>query len=250
MARPLISVPPMNVRVTRNTKEPLHAVVFDMDGVIIDSHPAHRKAWRMFFQSMGREVTDSELDFVLDGRKRAEILRHFLGDLSDSELEEQGSRKDQFFQDLGPEVKPIPGIVDFLADLQQKKIAIAIATSASESRARSTLKRLGLIHHFRTIVTGEDVAKGKPDPSIYRVTCMRLCLEPPNVLAIEDAVSGVQAANGAGVRCVGVSGHEAPEELVAAGAECVIDNFIGASKIKLELLLQNSIAKPIVTSAH
>ncbi len=222
-----------------NGNPALRGVVFDMDGVIIDSHPAHRKAWRKFLQSMGREVTDEELDFILDGRKRSEILRHFLGNLSEAELEAKGKCKDQFFQDLELEVKPIRGVIEFLRSLRSRKIAIGLATSASESRARSTLERLGVADLFGVIITGGDVPNGKPDPAIYRMTCERLNLMPEDVIAIEDAVSGVRAAKGAGLRCVGVCGHEAPDELIAAGADCIIEDFHGVSKAKLELVMHN-----------
>lgn len=240
MARTVVSEKPV-FQPSQNTngRAAFSAVVFDMDGVIIDSHPAHRKAWRKFLHSMGREVSDGELDFILDGRKRSEILRHFLGNLSEAELEAKGKCKDQFFQDLELEVKPIRGVIEFLNSLRSRNIAIALATSASESRARSTLARLGLTDLFEAIITGGDVPKGKPDPAIYRITCERLYLEPKNVLAIEDAVSGVRAAKGAGLRCVGVSGHEAPDELIAAGADCVIKDFHGASKAKLEQVMHN-----------
>src|SRR5579872_2761127 len=92
----------------------LRGVIFDMDGVIVDSHPAHRKAWRQFLQSLGRDVSDSELDFILDGRKRRDILSHFLGQVSEAELVEYGRRKDEFFQQSAPDVKPIPGVTEFL----------------------------------------------------------------------------------------------------------------------------------------
>jgi beta-phosphoglucomutase len=222
----------------------LQAVIFDMDGVLIDSHPAHRKAWRKFLHSMGRDVTNHELDFILDGRKRAEILRYFLGEISDAQLEEHGKRKDDFFQDLEMEVKPIPGVVSFLAGLRRRKIATAVATSASESRARSTLARLHLTHHFQAVITGGDVAKGKPDPAIYSLACQRLKVAPKNALAIEDAVSGIRAAKEAGLRCVGVSIHQLVEDLMAAGADCVIGNFLGDAKAKLEVILQGSAADP------
>lgn len=218
----------------------LQAVIFDMDGVIIDSHPAHRKAWRQFLHSLGRDATNHELDFILDGRKRAEILRYFLGEISDAQLEEHGRRKDDFFHDLEMEVKPIPGVVSFLDDLQKRKIATAVATSASESRARSTLERLHLTHHFQAVITGGDVAKGKPDPAIYSLACHGLNIRPQNALAIEDAVSGIRAARAAGLRCVGVSIHQSAADLIAAGADCVIHNFLGDAKVKLEVFLQRS----------
>jgi beta-phosphoglucomutase len=223
----------------------LQAVIFDMDGVIIDSHPAHRKAWRQFLHSLGRDATNHELDFILDGRKRAEILRYFLGEMSDAQLEEHGKRKDDFFHDLEIEVKPIPGVVSFLDGLQKRKIATAVATSASASRARSTLERLHLTHHFQAVITGGDVARGKPDPAIYSLACQRLGIRPQNALAIEDAVSGIRAARGAGLCCVGVSIHQSAADLIAAGADCVIDNFLSDAQAKLEVFLQRSAAEAL-----
>ncbi|PYX62323.1 MAG: hypothetical protein DMG73_00275, partial [Acidobacteria bacterium] len=84
----------------------MQSVIFDMDGVIIDSHPAHRKAWKDFLQTFGKEVSESELSFILDGRKRRDILRHFLGDVSEQELVEYGKKKDGFFQQVSLEVNP------------------------------------------------------------------------------------------------------------------------------------------------
>src|ERR1700722_13758834 len=113
----------------KGRKAYLQAVIFDMDGVIVDSHPAHRKAWRKFLRTLGREVSDPELNFILDGRKRADILRHFLGELSEAEIADYGRRKDEFFQNSSFEVKPLPGLIEFLHQLNGARIATAIATS-------------------------------------------------------------------------------------------------------------------------
>jgi beta-phosphoglucomutase-like phosphatase (HAD superfamily) len=72
----------------------LKAVIFDLDGVIVDSHPAHQRAWRMFFQSLGKSVSDQELLFVLEGQKREDILRHFLGDPDEQQVKRYGARKE------------------------------------------------------------------------------------------------------------------------------------------------------------
>src|SRR5690242_18377965 len=72
----------------------LKGVIFDMDGVLIDSHPIHKRAWRKFFETLEVEVSDRELDFVLDGRKKEDILRHFLGDLPDCEIKDFGHKKE------------------------------------------------------------------------------------------------------------------------------------------------------------
>ena len=212
----------------------LHGVIFDMDGVLIDSHAVHRKAWRSFIHTLGRAVPESELDFILDGRKRGDILRHFVGDCPNSELEELGRRKDCIFRQMRHQVRPLPGAVRMVRELHGSGIAVALATSASSSRARSTLIELGLLNLFEVVVTGEDVLLGKPDSSIYRLACNRIRFKPQCLLAVEDAISGVRAAVGAGLRCVGVASHETPESLTASGAIHVVRDFESVSADDLE----------------
>ena len=203
----------------------LQAAIFDMDGVLIDSHPVHREAWKNFLQSIGRDLSEEELDFILDGRKRSDILRHFLGDISDAELEKHGQRKDEFFQQIASKIQPVPGVLSLLGKLRAKGVRTAVATSATGIRARSTLTRLRLMRWFGVVITGDDVAEGKPDPAIYQMACVRLGVEPDTAFAIEDAVSGVLAAKRAGLRCVAVSSREFAEKFRAAGADYVIPDF-------------------------
>lgn len=203
----------------------LRGVVFDMDGVIIDSHPAHRMAWKIFLQSVGRETRDEELDFILDGCKRAQILKHFLGDLDPEQIVEYGNRKDELLHKCAYAVRPMPGILDFLDHLSQAGIPSAVATSASRRRAFGTLEELGLSHCFRAIVTGDDVAASKPDPAIYQLAAQRLEESPERLLAVEDAVSGVKSARAAGMRCLGVAHTHRVPLLQAAGADSVISDF-------------------------
>jgi len=221
----------------KNRKSQLRAVIFDMDGVIVDSHPAHRKAWRQFLRTFGREVSDVELDFILDGRKRADILRHFLGELSDVEVLEYGKRKDEFFRHSFSEVNLLPGVTELLDHLSSNGIATAIATSASENRTRSTLDRLRLTDRFSVIVTEGDVVRGKPDPAVYRLACQRLGVEARHALAIEDAASGIRAAKAANLVCIGVADRDRSEMLSSAGADRVMENFIGVSVDRLQDIL-------------
>jgi HAD superfamily hydrolase (TIGR01509 family) len=228
----------------------LRGVIFDMDGVLVDSHAVHRNAWRMFFQTLGCEVPDSELDFILDGRKRGDILRHFLGNCPDPDLEELGRRKDCIFRQMHLEITPVPGVVRLVHALCQGGVALALATSASCSRARSTLIELGLLDCFPVVVTGEDVLLGKPDATIYRMACSRIEIAPCHLLAVEDAVSGIRAAVGAGLGCIGVASHAAPETLIAAGAVHVVSDFESVSVHELEgVLLRCSTASHRVAAA-
>ncbi len=229
----------------KNRNSHLRAVIFDMDGVIVDSHPAHRRAWREFLGTLGRQVSDIELDFILDGRKRADILRHFLGELSEEEILEYGKRKDEFFQNSSFEVKPLPGVIEFLDQLRTERIATAIATSASESRTRSTLERLHFTDYFNVIVSGSDVVRGKPDPSIYCRACELLNVRPDNSLAIEDAASGIQAAKAASLACIGIADRDRFEMLTRAGADDVLENFVGVSLVYLEAILARKSQEPL-----
>jgi beta-phosphoglucomutase len=212
----------------------LRGVVFDMDGVIINSHPAHRLAWKAFLGSLGRETCDEELDFILEGCKRAQILKHFLGELAPDQIAEYGNRKDELLQKNADAVQPMPGIVEFIGHLSKAGIPRAVATSASRRRALGTLEELGLAHCFATIVTGDDVAAGKPDPAIYQVAAERMKQSPEHLLAVEDAASGVKSARAAGMRCLGVADARRAPLLRAAGADPVISDFRSFSFCQLQ----------------
>jgi HAD superfamily hydrolase (TIGR01509 family) len=203
----------------------IRGVVFDMDGVVVDSHPSHRRAWKKFLQSVGRDPTDAELDVILDGQKREEILRRFLGDLSPEKIREYGARKDQMLRELDEPLQPITGVVNFLDSLKQAGVRIGLATSASSKRASATIAELGLTHYFDAIATGDDVTSGKPDPAIYRLAANRLRTSESNLLAIEDAASGVESATSAGMRCVGFASGAKAAALRSAGADPVVSTF-------------------------
>jgi HAD superfamily hydrolase (TIGR01509 family) len=212
-------------------------VVFDMDGVIVDSHPLHRIAWREFLRTLGQSVDEPALDFVLDGRTRKEILLHFLGPLTPAQLADYGRRKDELFRQFDGEVRTIPGVVEFLQHLAGMGMPMALATSATGRRVQGTLHHLGLAKFFRQIVTGDEVGTGKPDPAIYRLAAERL-QEPANsLLAIEDAVSGVKSARAAGLRCMGIASASRADALRAAGADPVFPDFRGLSFAQVAVAL-------------
>jgi HAD superfamily hydrolase (TIGR01509 family) len=205
----------------------IRGIVFDMDGVLIDSHPVHRAAWREFLRSLSVDVNERDLAFILEGGTRTDILRHFLGDLPHIELIEYGRRKDEIFRSLEHEIRTAPGVLAFLRELERLDLARAVATSASEIRTSSTIERMGLGGYFDAVITAADVVVGKPDPMVYQLACERMNVFPGNALAFDDAPAGVLAARSAGLRCVGVSNNGMAQSLLAAGAERVIASFAG-----------------------
>jgi beta-phosphoglucomutase len=212
----------------------LSGVIFDLDGVIVDSHPLHKRAWRAFLASVCRPVSEEDLAFIFDGRSRREILIHFLGELSDSEIEEYGKKKDSFFRQACTALQLVPGSVEFIQKLGQAGLSIAVATSASRKRARWTLQELKIEHYFDAVVCGDDVAQSKPDPAIYRLAATTLSIAPESLFAIEDSVCGVRSARSAGLRCIGIAPEDKADPLLRAGAVQVIPDMRNLSIRDLE----------------
>ena len=209
-------------------------VVFDLDGVIVDSHPMHKQAWRLFLASVGKEVSDSDLEFILEGRRRQEILIHFLGELSDTEIQEYGSKKDEFFRQACSTPEPAAGSIELIRRLEKTGLCIAVATSASRQRARWTLEQLKIADCFEVVVTGDDVAQSKPDPAIYQLAAQRLSVAPESLFAVEDSVCGVRSARSAGLRCLGIGLENNVHPLLQAGAERVFPSLADLSIGDLE----------------
>ncbi len=205
----------------------LSAVIFDMDGVLVDSHPVHERAWRRLLESLGRTMTDQEREFVHDGRKRDDILRHFFGPLPEAELRGYGAIKARFFAEFAGEMQLVKGVHEFVSALCAAGVPLAVASSASRDRAEHILEQFELRRCFTAVVTGDDVANGKPDPAVYQAACGRLQADPSASLVVEDAVSGVQGALAAGMHCLGIADSSRAHLLYEAGARYVVPNFEG-----------------------
>ena len=214
----------------------LKSVIFDLDGVIVDSHPAHMRAWKRFLVSVGRSPTEAELEFVRDGRKKEDILRHFLGDLEKDQIRTYGREKDLLFKEEVGSVSTVAGIRDLLNQLNCAGLPMAVASSGSSERVHYVLDLLGLGNYFATVVTGDEVANGKPDPAIFSKAAEKLQVSPGDSLAFEDSVSGVRAARTAGMKCLGIATPSRSQRLLEAGAHAVLADFLGTSLSQIRKL--------------
>jgi beta-phosphoglucomutase len=205
--------------------ELLAGIIFDFDGVIVDSHPIHMQAWKALFAAMGKLVGDEELSFVTEGAKREEILRCFLGDLTPGQIELYGAEKERLYQARASEVKLVCGVTEFLEQVDAAEVPIAVATSGSRNRVERTLDAFGLLNSFHAIVTAEEVERGKPDPALFRLAAQRLDIAADRILVCEDAVAGVAAAKAAGMKCMAVAANDRRKLLQEAGADLVIEDF-------------------------
>jgi HAD superfamily hydrolase (TIGR01509 family) len=203
----------------------LAGIIFDFDGVIVDSHPVHLQAWKTLFRAMGKAVGDKELAFVVEGAKREEILRRFLGDLTPEQIEHYGAEKEKLYQARASELKLVCGVAEFLGQVEEAGVPIAVATSGSRNRVERTLETFGLLSRFHAIVTAEDVARGKPDPALFHMAASRLRVAADQILVCEDAVAGVTAARAAGMKCLAIAANGRRKLLQEAGADLVVEDF-------------------------
>jgi HAD superfamily hydrolase (TIGR01509 family) len=186
-----------------------------------------------------------ELKFVLEGRKREDILRFFLGELDPEQLARYGRQKEQLFRDDAAEVQTIVGLRDFLEDLRQAEIPLGIASSGSSARIQFLLDHFDLNSYFQAVVTADEVLHGKPDPAVFLKAAAKLQISPHELVAFEDAVSGVKAAIGAGLTCVGIARSEGAPALLHAGACQVVEDFRFLSRSKLLTLPSRGEEQPI-----
>jgi beta-phosphoglucomutase len=218
----------------------LRAVIFDLDGVIADSHLMHEVAWKAVLGEQGLDTDRLPMDFILAGRPRNEILRHYLGDLPECVIESLGRRKDELYFQSADKLMPMPGLLQLLGQLEGRGISKGVATSAGRRRTWDTLSRFEIADRFAAVVTGEDVRLQKPHPQILELAAAKMGVLPAEALVIEDSVAGVQAARAGGMECVGYAESRRGPELLQAGASDVISEFGFHCVERFEGLFQHS----------
>jgi len=184
----------------------IRALIFDMDGVIVDSNPWHRTAWEEYNRSLGVEMTE-EMQQRMYGKRIDELIREFFGrHLDDAEVFAHGAAKETLYREM---MKPhlngalVPGIREFLA--RHRGLALAVATNAEPPNVDFVLDETGLRSFFRIVVNGHEVANPKPHPEIYLRVADALGVAPADCVVFEDSHTGVEAALAAGMQVVGIS---------------------------------------------
>ena len=203
----------------------LKAVIFDLDGVVADSHPIHEIAWTQLLLERGLDRAKLNLDFLYAGHPRRTILKHYLGEISASDIAALGRRKDQLYQEAASQLKPKPRIPETLQQLGKSGIVCALATSAGRARTHATLKKFALHKYFAAIVTGDEAGTPKPAPEIFLLAAARINTPPENCVVVEDSVAGVSAAHTAGMKCVAFAPVKWFAELAEAGAHDLISEL-------------------------
>ena len=191
---------------------PNRAVLFDLDGVIVDSRPHHLDAWHQLARTHGLHHTPDYFTKTFGLRNDA-ILGGLIPGITADELARLAAEKEALFRDAARgRVEALPGVRELLDALDEASVPRAVVTSTPRQNLDLILASLGLSDRFQALVAEEDASKGKPDPEGFLVAARRLGAEPAGCIVIEDAPAGLRAAKAAGMRAIGVTTtHPAPE---------------------------------------
>jgi len=194
----------------------IQAVIWDLDGVIIDSADEHRRAWQRLARETGVTFTDADF-WATFGKRNDDIIPQHWGNVSKDRLQQLAERKEFYFREFVREATaPLPGSMELMRGLHKIGFPQALATSTPIENIQLIKELLHLDYYLSALVSGESVARGKPAPDIFLKAADELHMSPPVCLVIEDAVAGVQAALAAGMRCIAVAGNRDMPGLRAA----------------------------------
>ncbi len=183
----------------------IEAVIFDLDGVIVDSEPMHLIVDRDIIRSNGIEISDDELKKYI-GISNVKLwtdliekykVKHTVEEM----VNQQKKNKIEAFKNSN--LKPIDGVVELINSIKENKIRLALASSSPLEFVETVLKKTGLLEKFEVILSGESFKRGKPEPDIFLAAAKELGKAPSQCVVIEDSAHGVQAAKSAGMKCIG-----------------------------------------------
>lgn len=207
----------------------LKAVIFDMDGVIIDSESIHREVEKKIFNSLGVNISDEEHDTYVGmtsmGMWREIKSRHNLKESSSvEELTKMSVENYIKFIQGNKSIEPIEGVVELIDDLHKNNIKLAIASSAVRKSIETVVCMFRLEKYFNIRISGEDIKRGKPEPDIFLMAAERLGVQPEDCIVVEDSKNGVHAAKKAGMKCIGFRNQSSGDQDLSS-ADMIIKKF-------------------------
>ena len=217
------------------------ALIFDMDGVLVDSNPFHVQKWIEFLHERGIPYNAEDLPKQILGSRNDTALRRFFGrDLPKGEIEKLSEDLEARFRAaFRPHAQPLLGLKTLMDECRAEGIPLAVASSAMTKNVDFVVDTLKLRSYFASIVTGDDVSRPKPDPEIYIQAAERLTLAPAKCVAFEDSFVGIESAKRASMKCVAIASTFPAEELRSqTQADLVVKNFEELSLARLRELFK------------
>jgi len=184
-------------------RELIEAIVFDFDGLIIDTETPEFDTWQEVFESYGVKLERQVWERAIGRYSRDFDIYAHLGELSGKRIEREVVRPKmrRRYLELIERNPILPGVEDYLRSAKKKGLKLAVASSSTPDWAKGHLESRGLLHYFEFVLSAGDVVNAKPDPELYVMAVERLGVNPERALAIEDSVVGLTAAKAAGLWC-------------------------------------------------
>lgn len=215
------------------------AVVWDVDGTLVDTGELHFQAWCVLAQELGRPFTRADFAGTF-GWRNPEIIPKLFDIHDEAEVHRLGDRKEDLYRaEACKGVGLLPGVRELLAGLHAAGFRQAIGSSAPRKNLEMILDLTGTRDYFGAVVAMEDTRRGKPDPQVFLMAADRVGAEPGRCVVLEDAPVGVTAAKAGGMKAVGVTfvGHHPADALRAAGADLVVPSLAQVSVATIRGLL-------------
>ena len=211
----------------------LKALLFDLDGTLVETDSLHFVIWQDFLRSYGIESDRAFYKAKISGRLNPDIVADLLPQLDAEAAADFIWRKEAEFRNRATSLQPMPGLMQVLSWAEQQAIQIAVVSNAPRENALFALKALQLEARFAKIVLGDDLPRGKPDPLPYQEALRQLSVSPEQAIAFEDSPSGIRSAIGADIFTVGIASTHDPRELELLGAGLVISDFTDQALMEL-----------------
>lgn len=213
---------------------PTFGVIFDMDGVLIDSADAHWKSWRILAQRRGVELRQEQFAQTF-GRQNRDIVPLFFGPVCPEESRRLADQKEEIYRDLIRDQPPLVfGAAELLRGLAAIGAVLAIGSSGPRANIELVVDALGVTHCFDAILCAEDVTRGKPDPQVFSLAASRINLRADRCVVVEDAPAGVAAARAAGAKCAAVLMHH--DRAALAAADLIVERLADLTPAQLRAL--------------
>lgn len=212
------------------------AVIFDMDGTLIDNNQYHFMAWQHFYRLYNRTLSPEEYKTNITGRTSVDILQTFFGkSLTPEEITTYSNEKNTHYRQMyTPHIKPVKGLISLLDELKKAGIPMTVATSGSPANVRFLFQHIPIEHYFEHVINASNVVQGKPNPEIFLKAAGYTGVAPAHCIVFEDSFAGIAAAKAAGMKVVGLTTTEPKEKLT--NTDAVIDNFTQVNLSMLETL--------------
>ncbi|TFF37566.1 HAD family hydrolase [Mucilaginibacter psychrotolerans] len=204
------------------------AAIFDMDGTLIDNTPFHFLAWALLFKEHGLpELSRETYKGEISGIPIANTVRRYFADADEATIASIAHQKQMFYQrEFLPYLKAISGLEDFLAELKNAGVKMAVATSSDMADVDFIFDAVPIGQYFDAIITGDMVQEPKPSPLIFLKAAELLDTPPARCVVFEDSAAGLQAGNSAGMKVVGITTSH-PAEKINQVASLAINNYAG-----------------------